>query len=221
MRDIIQASTLLSVIGGGAHRLSEIAARVEKPATQLSRPLDKLVELGFVAREIPFGEHPKNSKRSLYKIADPFIDFYYRFVVPNRSLIGLGRTDTVFKDVKENLNTYISRHWEQLCRKAVSGNTINGVTYLVASRWWGNVSREEVIEIDVVAQSADKKIILAGECKWSNVSDGEALTANLIEKAKKMPFAKGKKIVPILFLKDCKQRSSHILLPEDILKINH
>ena len=81
MRDIIQASTLLSVIGGGAHRLSEIAARVEKPATQLSRPLDKLMELGFVEREIPFGEHPKSSKRSLYKIVDPFIDFYFRFAL--------------------------------------------------------------------------------------------------------------------------------------------
>ena len=219
MRDVIQASTLLSVIGGGAHRLSEIAARVEKPATQLSRPLDKLIELGFVEREIPFGEHPKNSKKSLYKIADPFMDFYYRFVIPNRSLIELGRIKTVFKEVNENLNVYISRHWEQLCRKAVSGNTINGVSYLVASRWWGNVSRDEMIEIDVVAQSADKKTILAGECKWSNIPDGNALTANLMEKARKLPFAKGKKIVPVLFFKDCKTMIDNVLLPENIIKM--
>ena len=219
MRDVIQASTLLSVIGGGAHRLSEIAARVEKPATQLSRPLDKLIELGFVEREIPFGEHPKNSKKSLYKISDPFMDFYYRFVIPNRSLIELGRIKTVFKEVNEYLNVYISRHWEQLCRKAVSGNTINGVSYLVASRWWGNVSRDEMIEIDVVAQSADKKTILAGECKWSNIPDGNALTANLMEKARKLPFAKGKKIVPVLFLKDCKTMIDNVLLPENIIKM--
>jgi hypothetical protein len=219
MRDIIQASTLLSVIGGGAHRLSEIAARVEKPATQLSRPLDKLMELGFVEREIPFGEHPKNSKKSLYKIADPFMDFYYRFVIPNRSLIELGRTKTVLNEVNEKLNIYISRHWEHICRKAVSGSTINGVTYHVASRWWGNVSRDEMIEIDVVAQSVDKKSILVSECKWSNFFDGNALTANLIEKAKKMPFAKGKEIVPVLFLKDCKAASDNVLLPENVLNM--
>jgi len=219
MRDIIQASTLLSVIGGGAHRLSEIAARVEKPATQLSRPLDRLIELGFVEREIPFGEHQKNSKKSLYKIADPFMDFFYRFVIPNRSLIELGRINTVFNEVKENLNVYISRHWEQLCRKSVSGSSINDVTYHVAARWWGNVSRNEMIEIDVVAQSIDKKTILAGECKWSNISDGEALTANLMEKAKKLPFAKGKEIIPMLFLKDCKTMKDNILLPEDVLNM--
>jgi len=219
MRDIIQASTLLSVIGGGANRLSEIAARVEKPATQLSRPLDKLIELGFVEKEIPFGENLKNSKRSLYKIADPFMNFYYRFVIPNRSLIELGRTNIVLNEINENFNNYTSWHWEHLCRKAVSGNTINGITYNVAARWWGNISREETIEIDVVAQSINKKTILIGECKWSTISNSDTLIANLIEKAKKLPFTKGKEIVPMLFVKDCKTTNNNILLPENVLKL--
>jgi AAA+ ATPase superfamily predicted ATPase len=219
MRDIIQASTLLSVIGSGANRLSEIATRVEKPATQLSRPLDKLIELGFIEREIPFGEPPKNCKKSLYKITDPFIDFYYRFVIPNRSLIELGRTNMIIKEVVENINSYISKYWEHLCRKAVSGNTINGITYHVASRWWGNISREEMIEIDLIAQSIDKKTILVGECKWSKISEKENITTNLIEKAKKLPFIKGKEIIPMLFVKECKAKSNNILLPKDILKL--
>jgi AAA+ ATPase superfamily predicted ATPase len=219
MRDVIQASTLLSVIGGGANRLSEIAVRVEKPATQLSRPLDKLINLGFVKREIPFGENPKNSKKSLYKIADPFMDFYYRFVIPNRSLIELGRTNTVLSEINENFNAYISWHWEQLCREVVSGNTINGVTYNIAARWWGNISRDEMIEIDVVAQSINKKNILVGECKWSDISNNDILIANLIEKAKKLPFAKGKEIVPMLFVKSCKTLNDNILLPENILEL--
>ena len=219
MRDIIQASTLLSVIGSGVNRLSEIAARVEKPATQLSRPLDKLIELGFVEREIPFGENPKNSKKSLYKIADPFMDFYYRFIIPNRSLIELGRTKVVLNEVNENLNSYVSKYWERLCRKTVSGCTMNGLTYNVAARWWGNVSRDEMIEIDIVAQSTNKKSILVGECKWSKISDGDALIANLIEKAKKLPFTKGKEIVPALFVKECKTTNNNTLLPNDVLKL--
>jgi len=219
MRDIVQASTLLSVIGSGANRLSEIAAKMEKPATQLSRPLDKLMELGFVEREIPFGENPKNSKKSLYKIADPFIDFYYRFVIPNRSLIELGRTNIVLNDVKEKLNIYISRHWEHLCRKAVSGNTINGVTYHVAARWWGNVSREEMIEIDLMAMSIDRKTLLVGECKWSNIPNSDALIAYLIEKVKKMPIAKGVEIVPFLFAKESKTMNDNTLLPKDVLNL--
>jgi AAA+ ATPase superfamily predicted ATPase len=221
MRDIILASTLLSVIGSGANRLSEIAARVAKPATQLSRPLDKLIELGFIEREIPFGEHPNNSKKSLYKIVDPFIDFYYRFVIPNRSFIELGRTAPVINEVNDNFNRYISLHWERLCRKAVSGNSINGVTYRVASRWWGNVSRDEMIEIDLVAQSVDKNSILIGECKWSTFNNSDALIANLLEKANKLPFVKGKEIVPMLFVKECKIKNSNTFLPKDVLLLSN
>ena len=61
--------------------------------------------------------------------------------------------------------------------------------------------------------------ILVGECKWSNISDGEALTAHLMEKAKKLPFVKGKKIVPMLFLKDCKIMNDNVLLPEDVINM--
>jgi len=48
MRDIVQASTLLSFIGNGVNRISEIAARAIKPATTLSGPLDKLITLGYI-----------------------------------------------------------------------------------------------------------------------------------------------------------------------------
>lgn len=218
-RDVVQASTLLSVIGSGVNRLSEIAARVEKPATQLSRPLDKLIELGFVERENPFGENPKSSKKSLYKIADPFMDFYYRFVVPNRSLIGLGRTAVVSKNIEENFGGYLSWHWERLCRRAVSGNTIDGVTYGVASRWWGNISRTETMEFDVIAESFDGKNLLVGECKWSEIIDSAPLLSHISEKASKLPFAKGKTIVPIIFAKGCKNGNKQTLLPEDIIEM--
>lgn len=218
-RDVVQASTLLSVIGGGVHRLSEIAARVEKPATQLSRPLDKLIELGFVERENPFGENPKSSKKSLYKIADPFMDFYYRFVVPNRSLIGLGRRAIVSKSIRENFGGYLSWHWERLCRRAVSGSTIDGITYGIASRWWGNISRTETLEFDVVAESLDGKTLLVGECKWSEITDSTPLLSHLAEKASKLPFAKGKTIVPIIFAKGCKNSNNHTLLPKNVLEM--
>ncbi len=67
MRDIVQASTLLSLIGNGANRISEIAARANKPATSLSGPLDRLITLGYIEREIPHGDNPKKSKKDSTK----------------------------------------------------------------------------------------------------------------------------------------------------------
>ena len=62
---------LLDVIGGGAHRVSEIARRLGRPASTLARPLAALVEMGLVRRETPFGSDPRAGKRSLYRIDDP------------------------------------------------------------------------------------------------------------------------------------------------------
>jgi uncharacterized protein len=219
MRDIVQASTLLSFIGNGVNRLSEIAARTNKPATSLSGPLDKLIMLGYIQREIPFGEIPRNSKKGVYKVADPFMDFYFRFVVPNRSLIELGRTHAVMETVLLQFNSYVSRHWEELCRKAVSGQVVVGKRFGMASRWWGNISRGEQMEIDVIAISADSKCLLAGECKWSENDSTDHLVNQLLEKAKKLPFASGKEIIPVLFLKNNQKSRDNILLPKQVLKM--
>lgn len=222
MRDVIQASTLLSVIGSGANRLSEIAARLEKPATHLSGPLEKLRQLDFIEREIPFGENPKNSKKSLYKVSDPFMDFYFHFVVPNRSLIELGRVEMVADTIHLQFSRYISVWWEKLCRQAVSGSMIGGDVYSLAGRWWGNVARDEIIELDVVAQSMDGKKLLVGECKWTEGEDANRLLYELTEKARKLPFLKGQEIVPILFLKQEPEHGSGnalVMTPQAIIDI--
>ena len=71
LRDTVQAASILSLIGRGCHRVSEIAGRMEKPTTSLGRPLNRLMEIGLVVREIPFGESVRSSRRSLYRIAVP------------------------------------------------------------------------------------------------------------------------------------------------------
>jgi AAA+ ATPase superfamily predicted ATPase len=219
MRDILQASTLLSFIGNGVNRISEIAARANKPATSLSGPLDKLITLGYIQREIPFGDSARNSKKGLYKISDPFMDFYFSFVVPNRSLIELGRTDAVMEEFEKRFRTYVSWHWENMCRKAVSGQVIMGKRYRHASRWWGNISRNEQMEIDVIAESTDGNSLLIGECKWSENQNTVYLIKQLTEKAKKLPFAANKEIVPVLFLKNNEKSAENILLPDQVIEM--
>jgi len=58
MRETTQVASILSLIGQGCHRISEIAARLEKPVTALSRPLQRLQDMDLVTREQPFGEDP-------------------------------------------------------------------------------------------------------------------------------------------------------------------
>ena len=224
VKDIVKTSTIMSYIGTGANRLSEIAARCNEPATNLSRPLKKLVDLGFLEKDVPFGIDEKNAKKSLYKIADPFMAFYYQFVVPNRSFIELGRRLPIEQALTAHFSESVNMQWEKLCRDAVTGNLVNGVVYGKAKRWWGSVFNEdkkpEQVEFDVMAESLDKKSLLVGECKWTTGENDKQLTAALLRKANLLPFAKNYTIVPVLFFKNApKDDAGNAMLPEDVVEL--
>jgi hypothetical protein len=83
-----------------------------------------------------------------------------------------------------------------------------------------NVSKDERIELDVVAESLDKKYLLVDECKWTSGENSNRLLAGLKTKAQKLPFAKNRTIIPKLFLKSIPTGTmENVLLPEDIIKL--
>lgn len=224
VKDVVKTSTIMSYVGTGANRLSEIAARCNEPATNLSRPLKKLIDLGFLEKDVPFGIDEKNAKKSLYKIADSFMAFYYQFVVPNRSFIELGRRLPIIDSLEANFSKYVSLRWENICRNAVTGNVIGDVLYGKAKRWWGTVLNEngdhEQMEFDVVAESIDKKSLLVGECKWTTQENAAQLISELRRKVNLLPFAKKHNINLFLFLKvKPKGDVGNVLLPEDVIRL--
>lgn len=225
MKVTVQSESLMAVIAGGANRLSEIASRMGRDATSLSAPLDRLIQMSYLRREIPFGESPKKSKRGIYRINDPMMDFYYTFIVPNMSALARGRKNLVMEDIVDSLAGYVSQHWENLCREAVSGNRMYGHRWGEASRWWGTVPAEErgkfkAMEFDVVSESTDGRAILVGECKWTNPEMATMLHAKLMEKISHFPLGRGKEVIPVLFLKNTPKDdagSMNIQYPQDVI----
>lgn len=225
----VQSESLMSVIASGANRLSEIASRMGREATSLSAPLDRLIRMSYIRREIPFGESPKKSRRGIYRINDPMMDFYYTFILPNMSSLARGRTNAVMEDILAAFGGYVSHHWEHLCREAVSGNRLFGHRWGEAGRWWGSVpadgnERFQEMEFDVMAQSADGKALLVGECKWTNPEVAAELHRRMVSKVARHPLAQGKEIVPVLFLKSEPKDSPknlNILYPQDVIDALH
>ena len=80
---------------------------------------------------------------------------------------------------------------------------IDGRRFSTASSYWGKPAKNNAQEIDVVAESQDGRYLLVGECKWTEKTpDLWRLLAELQEKAALLPFAKDKRIHPVLFLKN-------------------
>ena len=160
---------ILDAIGLGAHRPSEIAARIGQPPTSLARPLTRLAEMGLVRREVPFGESEKSAKRVLYRIADPFMRLWFRTVAPHRALLAQA-PEVVRRKLWESARPGLcAAAWEELCRQSVvlvAGSRAplaRKGPWMPAGRYWQGRGPEW----DVVSHSLDGRCGLLGEVKWS------------------------------------------------------
>ncbi len=161
----METRPVLDAIGAGVHRVSEIGGRLGRPATSMSRPLDRLVEMGLVRREVPFGESEKRTKRALYKIADPFSRLWFRVVAPHRGALAASPREIRQQILERFWRDLAGQAWEELCRLRLAqlGNVAGG-PWGPASRWW----RGAQPEWDVVSSSLDGGRLLLGEAKWSS-----------------------------------------------------
>lgn len=198
LRSAAQASSILGLVAAGCHRLAEIAARLEKPAGALTRPVAQLVDLGYLRREVPFGEDERTSKRTLYRVDDPFLAFWYRFVLPVRSLLARGLVAPVEARLEQGFAAHVGAAWEQLARDAVPALPIAGTAWGPAARWWGPGGAPE---FDLVAESLDGDAVLVGEVKWAARPDLDRWRAELAARAARAPFVRGRRVVCALWTK--------------------
>lgn len=222
VRSPVQTISLLSLIGGGCHRLSEIAARLQKPASSLTRPLGHLIELGYVHRELPWGESLRSTKRSLYRLSDPFLRFYYRFVLPHQSLLELGQTRQVLAQVQDAFPLHCAGVWEDLARRSVPFCRIADTDWSVAARWWGQDMQHQQVEVDVVAESVDGKSIMIGEVKWGGgKADLQHAVRRLKALAGSLPFVQDRLVVLAIWAREKVNLGDDVvvLTPDNVLGV--
>jgi AAA+ ATPase superfamily predicted ATPase len=217
LRDLAQAASILTLIGQGCHRPSEIASRLGKPATSLSRPLDRLLELGLVRRDQPFGASPRDSKRSLYRIGDPFLRFWFRFVEPNRSRLEARQGPAVLQEVQRQWPAHVAGVWEDVVRASIPQTGYFNRSWGVARSWWGPGTDRAPLEVDVVAESTDGATLLVGEVEWSPSADPQHLRAELQQKIGRLPLAHGRKVLVGIWTPVGAGRGGHFG-PRDILR---
>ena len=185
LRETRTYASLLQAIAGGATRLNEISQRVGLNPTNVNKYLSVLRELGLVKRETPVTDRtPQKSKKGLYKIADNYIKFWFRFVLPNRSLIESGNADLVYEEIiAPSLPHYMGEIFEDVCRQYISlywAEKLKVAPKQVGAHW------ARSIKIDVLTENIDSSHWF-GECKWWNAPVGENVLERLIENTEKVP----------------------------------
>ena len=161
--------SVVEAIANGERRWSRIASRVGKQTSALARPLEWLLDMEVVERVAPVTEYPRPSpKRTLYRLADPYLAFWYRFVadMKGRGLTALADPNDLWERLVAPLldERHVAHVFEEACRQFVARGAHPTLAFrpVQVGSWWSADSSEEV---DVVALDGQGGL-LVGECKW-------------------------------------------------------
>lgn len=185
LREIRIYCSILQAIAGGATRTNEITQKVNLDQVKTNKYLSVLRDRRLVNRVIPITERaPEKSRKGIYKISDNYLNFWFRFILPNRSLIETGNSQLVYQELIEPyLSDYMGLLFEELCRQYVSlycEEKLKIAPLRIGSHWDTNS------EIDLLTHNMDGSHWF-GECKWWNKPVGVNVLNQLKDKSTKVP----------------------------------
>jgi AAA+ ATPase superfamily predicted ATPase len=178
LRDPRVYYSILRAIDDGCTTNNEIEQRVQGSSTRthLTAYLETLSSLGFVERHTPV---VGGVRRPIWTIADQYLRFWFKFILPNRALLDRGgQPDQLYDQlVAARLDEFVSKPtFEDICRewvrRQIDGGKLPAADAVGA--WWGpvpdprpnNPRYRTEREIEIVAAQRGR-VVLAGEAKWT------------------------------------------------------
>lgn len=197
--------SVLSAIAIGYHKWGEIARMAGIPESSLGHYLKILQELELIERRDPVLSRP-SSRRGRYYVKDHFLRFYYRFIVPQISIIDRGFIEPATKKINNELRSFIGTYvFEELCREwVISSAALGKLDFLpgTVGAYWRRY-RGEGVQLDVVAAAPSEKYLLIGETKWGKGKVGKNIILDLISRSQRMPqVAEGWKTSYAIFARE-------------------
>lgn len=182
--------SIVATIAAGATRQSEIADRVGVEPRAVSKYLNQLGRLHMIDHLEPMGS-PEGSRRGIWRLSDNYLRAWFEFVRANRTDLEGRRVAEVFRDrVRDQLDRFVSKPaFEDAAREHARrsiGSDPEFPRRALVGAWWGPVPDEKFPgtrrtregEIELVGYD-QKKLVLAGEAKWSNELEGGSALAQL------------------------------------------
>ena len=108
---------ILGAVANGANKIRDIADSTQLDKTKINVYIKNLIQLNILYKKVPLllPEEKINQHRSLYLFKEPYFKFYFRFIVPNLSLLENDTTHEVLnKRVLPYIDSYIEEDFQQI-----------------------------------------------------------------------------------------------------------
>ncbi|MGC8974259.1 MAG: ATP-binding protein, partial [Thermoproteus sp.] len=151
---------VLKYLALGYNSMGKLSSALGMDKANLVKYLSVLEDLGLVKHVVPYGQR----RKGMYQVADNYMWFWLKFVLPNRSDLELGRIDEVLERIRPELEMHYGLVLEELVRSLIAEGAIPlpfKPTYV--GQWWRGED-----QIDAVA--LDDRNALFVEVKWGRAT---------------------------------------------------
>jgi hypothetical protein len=212
LAEVKQAASVLEAVALGRRAQSDIARAVGLTASALAPHLKTLVSLGYLERVFPLSSKRPTRTSVVYRIADPLLRFWFRFVEPHWATLRRYSPERAFEQiVAPQWEAFCGEGFERLCREALPLLYVKeGVSgHFDVGEYW-----DRAAQIDVVGLRADGWVDL-GECRWQGRVGVAQAARELAVRA--MHFPAGSRTVrQILFVRKKSKPDLHGTIVHDL-----
>lgn len=219
-------ASILRAVADGMTVRGEIVNRVlqkDEQSSSITPYIDRLERMRLLRRMYSLDvAAPEKSRNTRYFLNDPFLAFYYRFVLPNASALQAGHAEAVYRlNVEPHLDELMGERFEEICRAwavLYAQERLGVPARDVGKIWSGDY------DVDVAGQLLDGRRF-AGECKWWKKPAGMNVHADLARDVTKNGYYRGADPVLLIFARNGftpelgQQQSDalHLMTPVDLL----
>ncbi len=163
LREPAVYNTLLATLAGGCQKLNDIFKHTDFSRAKISVYLKTLMELDLVEKVYSYEtEGYSNAQKGIYRISNPYVWFYFKYLFPNQSVLQFKSAADFFDEkVKDSYNLFVEETYRKICRELLS------VEFRTVGEWVGKTGT-----LDAVAKDAQGKLCVAA-CLYGRMATKE------------------------------------------------
>lgn len=155
LREFGVYATILYTIACGKGKLNEIHLATGFSRAKISVYLKNLMELDLIEKVYSYGAGPRDdSQKGLYRISHPAVDFWYRFLYADQSMLSNEDPEAFYERmIAPNLPGFVERAYARVAAQALTEGRIFRPGHIVRCEEWYGKSGE--IPVVAITQQGD------------------------------------------------------------------
>lgn len=169
LRELSVYDTILYALAIGNEKLNDLYQFTGYSRAKISVYLKNLAAFDVVEKVVSFETGGwDNAKKGIYRIKNPFLHFWFKFVYGNQSRLWTMSTEEFYESyIKEELNGYLTPYFVKVCSEYLGLLNMVGQTPIKIVKTGTWLGKEGTI--DIIGQDEEGESVV-GICNWEKDS---------------------------------------------------